>query len=129
MGLLTSRPVSKTLRTEVKEILHRAIVSGKLQPGDHLKETEIAEQLSVSRSPVREALNVLTANGFVEQLPRRGYAARVFIVLLIGAQLNAAVQREFAAGDRVELEMADLQHARYSAVSGGTQEGTAAPAP
>ena len=72
MALLTSRPISKTLRTEVKEILHRAIVSGQLQPGDHLKETEIAEQLSVSRSPVREAFRQLEQDGLLTSYPNQG---------------------------------------------------------
>lgn len=72
MALLTSRPVSKTLRTEVKEILHHAIVSGQLQPGDHLKETDIAEQLSVSRSPVREAFRQLEQEGLLVSYPNQG---------------------------------------------------------
>lgn len=72
MALLTSRPVSKTLRTEVKEILYNAIVSGQLQPGDHLKETEIADQLSVSRSPVREAFRQLEQDGLLVSIPNQG---------------------------------------------------------
>ncbi|KAA3663221.1 MAG: GntR family transcriptional regulator [Chloroflexi bacterium] len=72
MALLTNKPVSKTLRTEVKEIIHDAIVSGVLNPGDHLKETEIADQLSVSRSPVREAFRQLEQDGLLVSLPNQG---------------------------------------------------------
>ncbi len=78
MVLLTSRPISKTLRTEVKEILHEAIVSGQLQPGDHLKETEIANQLSVSRSPVREAFRQLEQDGLLISIPNQGTFVKAY---------------------------------------------------
>ena len=44
------------IREEVFAMLRQAILTGKLQPGDRLVERELAEQLGVSRTPVREAL-------------------------------------------------------------------------
>jgi DNA-binding GntR family transcriptional regulator len=48
-------------------------LSGSLRPGEHLVETNIAEQLGVSRAPVREALSALEREGIIFYLPRRGY--------------------------------------------------------
>ena len=49
-------PIEQTpLRVQVAARLRSAIVSGRLRPGEALTETAIAEQLNVSRAPVREA--------------------------------------------------------------------------
>ena len=78
MVQLLSKPTSKTLRTEVVAILHDAIVSGQLKPGDHLKESELASQLSVSRSPVREALRQLEQNGLVVSVANQGSYVKTY---------------------------------------------------
>lgn len=52
--------------------LRRRIVAGTLLPGDRLGEAELAAELGVSRTPVREALRTLAAQGLVEVLPNRG---------------------------------------------------------
>jgi DNA-binding GntR family transcriptional regulator len=48
------------------------IIIGELPPGSRLVEDRLALQLGVSRNPVREALQVLAGEGFVDLLPRRG---------------------------------------------------------
>ena len=78
MVQLLSKPTSKTLRTEVVAILHDAIVRGQLKPGDHLKESERASQLSVSRSPVREALRQLEQNGLVVSVANQGSYVKTY---------------------------------------------------
>lgn len=60
----------------VYERLCRDIQSGVLAPGSRLREAEIAERLSVSRTPVREAIRRLEADGLVDHLPRSGAAVR-----------------------------------------------------
>jgi len=62
----------KPLRDVVCEALREAITSGILQPGERLMETQIAEELGVSRTPVREAIRKLELEGFVIMMPRRG---------------------------------------------------------
>ncbi|KAA3634139.1 MAG: GntR family transcriptional regulator [Proteobacteria bacterium] len=56
--------------------LRERIVQWQYPPGFRITEEELCREFGMSRSPVREALKVLAANGFVEQLPRRGYAVR-----------------------------------------------------
>lgn len=61
------------LRDHIEEKLRAAILRGIFKPGDHLVETTIAEQLRVSRAPVREALSALERAGLVVCIPRKGY--------------------------------------------------------
>jgi DNA-binding GntR family transcriptional regulator len=62
------------LRDVVTAELRRLILQGDLVPGERLVEDRLAERLGVSRNPVREAIRVLAAEGFVEVTPRRGAA-------------------------------------------------------
>ncbi|MCW2721893.1 MAG: hypothetical protein QOG20_4753 [Pseudonocardiales bacterium] len=52
--------------------IRRSIMEGELAPGSRLQEVELAAQLGVSRTPVREALRTLSSEGLVEILPNRG---------------------------------------------------------
>ncbi|MEZ5724595.1 MAG: GntR family transcriptional regulator [Paracoccaceae bacterium] len=60
----------------VYERLCEDIRAGVLAPGSRLREAEIAERLSVSRTPVREAIRRLEAEGLVDHLPRSGATVR-----------------------------------------------------
>lgn len=60
------------LRQAVYDALAEMIASGSLKPGQHLVESDLAEQLGVSRQPVREALQRLQADGWVELRPAYG---------------------------------------------------------
>jgi DNA-binding GntR family transcriptional regulator len=68
---VVSRPVARAAE-EAQATLRAAILSGEIAPGARLGEVELAEQLGVSRTPVREALRRLAADGLVEVLPNRG---------------------------------------------------------
>src|SRR4051812_40979771 len=58
--------------------LKERIVTFQLKPGDALQEVQLAEVFNVSRTPIREALRMLTREGLVELLPRQG--ARVAVL-------------------------------------------------
>ena len=62
----------KSMRDEVFNILHNRVIAGELQPGQWLRQDEIASQLGVSMTPVREALDSLVASGLAQREPYRG---------------------------------------------------------
>ncbi|MDT2800699.1 winged helix-turn-helix domain-containing protein [Vagococcus lutrae] len=64
--------VSQKVKKQVVDYLQRAIVAGQLPPEKKLIETEIAEKLAVSRSPVRSAFKELADMGLVEMVPNKG---------------------------------------------------------
>jgi len=63
---------SPSLADSVLRELRRAIINGKLPAGERLLEADLAEQLQVSRSTIRQALLQLRFEGLVEMRPRRG---------------------------------------------------------
>ncbi|WP_101773624.1 GntR family transcriptional regulator [Peptostreptococcus faecalis] len=68
----------KPLRDVVFENIRTAIMEGTLKPGERLMEIHMAEQLGVSRTPVREAIRKLELEGLVIMLPRKGaYVANI----------------------------------------------------
>lgn len=60
------------LRDVVFNTLRKAILTGELKPGERLMEIHLANQLGVSRTPVREAIHKLEQEGLVIMIPRRG---------------------------------------------------------
>ena len=61
------------LSEDAADYVRSMIVAGQLQPGDTVKAESIAEALDISATPVREALQALKVEGFLELLPRRGF--------------------------------------------------------
>lgn len=62
----------RSLHDEVIERLRDMIVQGQLEAGERVNEAELCDQLGISRTPLREALKVLTSEGLIDLLPRRG---------------------------------------------------------
>ncbi len=60
------------LRDIVFQTLRNAIITGELQPGERLMETQLGERLGVSRTPIREAIRKLELEGLVVMVPRKG---------------------------------------------------------
>lgn len=60
------------LRDIVFQTLRKAIITGELQPGERLMETQLGEKLGVSRTPIREAIRKLELEGLVVMVPRKG---------------------------------------------------------
>ena len=68
------------LRELVCEHIRQAIIDGTFTRGERLMEIQLAEQMGVSRTPVREAIRKLELEGFVVMIPRRGtYVADISI--------------------------------------------------
>lgn len=69
-------PLVRNASVAATELIRQAIIDGGLAPGERLKEEELARELGISRTPVREALLVLQTEGLVEAAPNRGAAVR-----------------------------------------------------
>jgi DNA-binding GntR family transcriptional regulator len=77
MSILAERELThKPLKEEIFDALHRQIIAGKYGPGDWLRQEDIASQMGVSMTPVREALDLLVAAGLAERVPYRGVQVR-----------------------------------------------------
>lgn len=62
----------KTLREQIVDSIKESIATGKLKPGEKICETKLAEDLGISRTPLREAIQTLEAEGFLKVIPRKG---------------------------------------------------------
>lgn len=69
--------MDKPLWVHVYDQLSEMIITGKLRPGEPLREAHLAQQLGTSRVPVREAIHQLTDDGWLERRPRS--SARVMV--------------------------------------------------
>lgn len=74
--ILEKELTHKPLKEEIYDALHRQIIAGKYVPGDWLRQEDIANQMGVSMTPVREALDLLVAAGLAERVPYRGVRVR-----------------------------------------------------
>jgi DNA-binding GntR family transcriptional regulator len=71
-------PLARNASVAATELIRAAIMDGRLEPGHRLKEEELARELGISRTPVREALLFLQAEGLVESAPNRGATVRSY---------------------------------------------------
>ncbi|MCV6594448.1 MAG: GntR family transcriptional regulator [Silicimonas sp.] len=104
------------------EALLSALQTGQFAPGDRLREEDVAQQMSLSRTPVREALRRLEADGIVEHRPRIGAVIRQLdhgeLVELY--EMRGVLERtaaELAAQHGVEAEF-DTLEALNDAIAG-----------
>ena len=77
---LTFQPMtgSRPIREIAYEVLKKAIITGEIPAGERIVETEYADRLHISRTPLREALRKLERDGLVEYVMRRGVVVRAF---------------------------------------------------
>jgi DNA-binding GntR family transcriptional regulator len=120
---LRVRPVSRPLRTLPEQIAERiftAIASGEYAPGERIREEALAEQLVVSRGPIREALRILEKDSVVRILPNRGaYVTQlsskevsdIFEIRrdLIGAMVRRMSERNDARLEGIDSEVRELE--------------------
>ena len=82
MSTLRFQPMmeSRPIREIAYEVLKNAIVTGEIPAGERIVETDYAERLHISRTPLREALRKLERDGLVEYVLRRGVVVRAFTI-------------------------------------------------
>ncbi len=115
MTILAEKELThKPLKEEIFDALHRQIIAGKYGPGDWLRQEDIASQMGVSMTPVREALDLLVAAGLAERVPYRGVQVREMSDKDIGDAyglrliLEAVIARE-AANNITPEQVAGLE--------------------
>lgn len=76
MDLFDQRKENRSLTSIIFEKVREDILNGKYANGDKIVEAKLADELGVSRTPVREALKQLELDGLVESLPNRGVVVK-----------------------------------------------------
>ncbi|MBN2117427.1 MAG: GntR family transcriptional regulator [Anaerolineales bacterium] len=108
--LIQKRP----LKEDIFDVLHEKIISGIYKPGDWLRQEDIATQLGVSMTPVREGLDLLVSAGLAERVPYRGVRVRTIspkdVVEAYGLRLvlEALIAQE-AARNVTDEQIKDLE--------------------
>ena len=112
-GSPDARPPSR-LSERLRESIEEEIATGKLLPGSRLDEVELATRFGVSRTPIREALNLLLGEGLVENRARRGAVVaqitphRLMEMFEVMAELEAMCAR-LAARRMTDEELAAFE--------------------
>lgn len=73
-----------SLKERAYNIIKSKILNGEFELGSRIREDILAEEISMSRTPVREAINQLTAEGLLKNIPRRG----IFSIELTEKEIN-----------------------------------------
>lgn len=103
------------LSDRLREIIEEEIATGKLLPGSRLDEAELAERFKVSRTPIREALNLLLGEGLIETGARRGaVVARVTPQRLV-EMFEVMAELEAMCAQLAARRMSDSDFARIEA--------------
>jgi len=112
--LIDSEPVS--LHADLVGQLRDFLVEGHLAPGIRVPERELCERFTVSRTPLREALKVLAAEGLIELLPNRGARVRQFSEADIRNLFEVIAGLDFLAGRLACQRITDEQIAAIEAL-------------
>ncbi len=114
------------LHEQVAHRLRQMLVENRIAPGAKLNERELCEQLQVSRTPLREAIKMLAAEGLVELLPNRGAIAvelteaDVLNTFEVMAGLEAQTG-ELAAQRITDAEIAEIRAMHYEMMAAHTR--------
>jgi DNA-binding GntR family transcriptional regulator len=116
----------QVLHQEVATRLRQRIVEGHISPGAKLNERELSEQLQVSRTPLREAIKMLAAEGLVELLPNRGAVAAQMSVQDVADTFELIGGLEGQSGELAaqrigEAEVAEIRALHYEMLAAYTR--------
>ena len=104
-------PMSQRSSEGVARLLRKAILDGRLQPGQPLRERALAEELGISRTPIREALFILQGEGLVGMTPNRGATVRTITATDIAEiyTLRSLLESHAAATAADRITRTDLE--------------------
>ena len=112
----TTRMTATRSADQVHAALSQQIVSGGLRPGDPLAETALAARFGLSRTPVREALQRLAAEGLVERGPRRAFVVRRMSDDALRHLFEALAELEALCASLAALRMTPTDHALLAGI-------------
>lgn len=120
LSRLAALQPAPTLREQVKDALIELIIGRQLSPGQHLAETEVAKRLGVSRVPVREALQALQAEGWLDVRPGKGAFVHEATELEVDEVFGVRVilEEETARLATANATTADIEWLRATSASG-----------
>ncbi len=95
------------LKQTAHSILKKMLLTGEIKPGERIREDLIAEKISMSRTPVREAINQLIVEGFVFQIPRKGIFATKFTMQQLVDIVEARTVLESYAARKCAIEISE----------------------
>ncbi|MGB3025130.1 GntR family transcriptional regulator [Paradevosia shaoguanensis] len=107
-----SRIENVPLRVSVADIIRQAILNGTMRPGTPVVEMALAEQLNVSRAPVREAIQILEADGLIESEPYKGKRVKPLTLKEVEELYSLREQFEAFAIRRIVERKADVSELR-----------------
>jgi DNA-binding GntR family transcriptional regulator len=107
----------QVLHQEVAVRLRQRIVEGQLAPGAKLNERELSESLQVSRTPLREAIKMLAAEGLVDLLPNRGAAVAQMSLQDVADTFELIAGLEGQSGELAAERISDAQLAEIRALN------------
>jgi DNA-binding GntR family transcriptional regulator len=102
----------KKLSDRLREQIEEKIATGKLLPGQHLDETELASEFGASRTPIREALIQLASNGLVQIRPRRGAVVAMVSPHEIVEMFEVMAELEAMCARLAARRMSAAEHAK-----------------
>lgn len=106
------------LRDVAFQKLRQAILRGELTPGQRLMEIQLAEQLGVSRTPVREAIRMLEQDGLAVMIPRRG----AVVAKISGKNLRDVLEVRLALEElAVQLSCVRMEEEDFTALAEANQ--------
>ena len=104
------------LHQAVAARLRQCIVEGQIAPGAKLNERELSERLQVSRTPLREAIKMLAAEGLVELLPNRGAVAASLGEQDVADAFEVIAGLEGQSGELAAQRITDAERAEIRAL-------------
>lgn len=105
------------LRDTAYAALKHEIMAGTLLPGAQLFPGELADNLAMSRTPVRDALNALQQEGLVEILPRRGYFVSRVTIRDVEEVFDLRLILETASAERAAARISEGEIERLATLS------------
>lgn len=115
-------PTPRRRADTIRESLEQMIITGAFADGERLDETRLSERFSVSRTPLREALQMLAASGLLELRPRRGAYVRHPGIIELVQMFEVMAELEAMCGRLAARRLTDGDLAALKALASACED-------